>query len=254
MKIETVIERADELYPNHYSRKTKLGWCYHLSADLAENVRKLYDLITYEAKPEGEAYLLPEGVLWEDVKSLFVDGIPFTKTDLRSFLIFGGDREFAFLSNLPKGKVEVIYKLRLLEYEDQVYEGGFMCGVDFINIPGHKLLVGDSIKITMDSGEKTADVLEVDGDIIKIESGILNVNPGVKQMKVELILQDETLCPAPFDEMYVQYVLSQIAYYQNDFELYNKYIATYNVLYDEYVRWYKGTNPIDMNLKFSVRW
>lgn len=60
----------------------------------------------------------------------------------------------------------------------------------------------------------------------------------------------ETVCPAPWDAMYVDYVCAQMAYHQNDLSDYEKYIHTYNVRFESYKKWFLSNSPISDRKNF----
>lgn len=60
----------------------------------------------------------------------------------------------------------------------------------------------------------------------------------------------ETVCPAPYDSMYMDYVCAQIALQQNDLNDYNKFINTFNVRFDAYKKFYGSNSPISDRKNF----
>ncbi len=85
MKITEVLERVDSLYPNPYTAEEKVRWCYDVSCGIRDNILKLYNTREQVIKSEGEQILLPVGVKFWDVDSVFINGKKVKKVDARSF-------------------------------------------------------------------------------------------------------------------------------------------------------------------------
>lgn len=54
----------------------------------------------------------------------------------------------------------------------------------------------------------------------------------------------ETVCPAPFDAMYLDYVSAQVAFQQNDLDDYNKFISRYNNRFLGYKKYFGSNSPV----------
>lgn len=61
----------------------------------------------------------------------------------------------------------------------------------------------------------------------------------------------ETVCRAPFDSMYVDFVCAQIAFQQNDAVEYNKFIGAFNDKFYAYKKYYGSNAP--HNVPSTVR-
>lgn len=46
-----------------------------------------------------------------------------------------------------------------------------------------------------------------------------------------------TLCEAPYDRMYIDFILAKMAYYNKNFESYAQHISLFNSLFAEYMAW-----------------
>lgn len=60
----------------------------------------------------------------------------------------------------------------------------------------------------------------------------------------------ETVCPPPFDSMYIDYVCAQIAFQQNDADEYNKFIAAFNTKFYGYKNFAGANSPISDGKSF----
>ena len=102
MRIAEVIERVDALYPNTYTNEEKVGWCYDVSCGIRDSIVKVYRVREQTIEKDGDQILMPEGVNFSDVDSVFVNGLPVAKVDGRSLV--GGP--------LPAGaNAKVVYKV-----------------------------------------------------------------------------------------------------------------------------------------------
>lgn len=102
MLIADVLERADDLYPNTYTTEEKVRWCYDVSCGIRDNIMKLYQVKVQFINQEGEQILMPEGVNFSDIDSVYINGVPVSKVDARSFS--GGTLS-------PGDEVRVVYKI-----------------------------------------------------------------------------------------------------------------------------------------------
>lgn len=61
----------------------------------------------------------------------------------------------------------------------------------------------------------------------------------------------KTVCNAPWESMYVDYVCAQIAFQQNDAEEYNKFIGAFNDKMSGYKSFYGSNSPASVPRKFK---
>lgn len=61
----------------------------------------------------------------------------------------------------------------------------------------------------------------------------------------------ETVCGAPFEGMYIDYVCAQIAFQQNDAVEYNKFIGTFNDRLSSYKAFYGSNAPANVSRRFE---
>lgn len=61
----------------------------------------------------------------------------------------------------------------------------------------------------------------------------------------------ELIAPAPYEEMYLDWLESKIDYYNGEMTKYNNSITRYNDIYTEYTRWYNRTHmPIGNKIRY----
>lgn len=240
MKITEAIERADALYPNSYAREEKLRWAYELTAMIAEKYKKEYASFEFYGGTDG--FHLPPSVLEEDIEGLYADGVWHDKTDERSF--------WQLIEN--EKNIKVVYKLRPKPYEETVHEGVFYVKGNSIVIPDTHFRTGDCLAIGQ--GEECTDyyIFDVQGDMYFFKDNF--PFQGDTPLIVRYIVTADTPIPAPYDGIYINYLLGKIAYYQNDYEEQNKHMAQFNAKLSDYAKWYKQTNPIKTKISFRNVW
>ena len=240
MKIVEAIEQADALYPNSYTRPEKLGWAYELTAMILEKYKKTYDSV--ELRGGTEAVQLPPSILEEDIEGLYVDGVWHDKVDARSFSgLLGRD-----------AAIRVVYKVRAEPYEETEYEGRFLAEANRITVPGSAFWVGDRLFITHNGAGAEYCILDAEGETYWVKEDF--PFQGEAELTIRLLVTANTPMPAPYDSMYVDYLLGKIAYYQNDYEEQNKHMAQFNAKLADYAYWYKQTNPVKTGVAFRGMW
>lgn len=60
--------------------------------------------------------------------------------------------------------------------------------------------------------------------------------------KIKDPLSDKTVINAPYDEMYVDFLLAKCCYYQRDFNAYNQHIVAFNSKLEDYAKWFIQRN------------
>lgn len=244
MYINEVIRRCDAYCPNEYSLREKYAWCDDLSAMLTQEHDRRYEAVRIK-KDLDNTYLLPEGITYEMIDSILYRGRKIKKYDWRSYEI-----KYLYMPRqrifIPEGccgisgDIEVVYIKPHEPIRDTVIEGEITFTKNGFYYSGGGLKAGDSVNI------KTADT-EIDNvPIMSAEmqdeynkffaetiEGVTDKLLGGGSQKaiqctIKRIVTEETICPAPYDLMYVDYVMAQVCFYQRDFGTYNRHMANYN--------------------------
>lgn len=243
MYINEVLRTCDALCPNEYSDNEKYMWCDELSAMIRNEHLKTYDKVTLEAGEDG-SYLLPEGITFEMVDRIIDGAREIDKKDFRSYGIeyYYGQRGRFVLPVIHRvnGKIDVVYlrkhkPIRNVEIEGTIifYTNGFVTG-------NTRLCEGDSLNIKI-GNDKYANVpvLSVEftdeGCRVYVPEGTFKA--GSYECEIKRIITDETVCGAPYDRMYVDFVNAQICYYQRDFDTYNQHMNLFNQRLAAYQAW-----------------
>ncbi len=252
MEIMRAIELADALCPNHFSADEKILWCDEVSAEIRRNIIKKYNVL--ETTFEGEnSFCLPPHISPELIEKVIVGKKKYDKYDFRSV-------DTDSLSANPKEKVKIIY----LDMPDPVriaeIKGEFNTSENIIEIKNSPFIQGDKLQITplshlhdepdFDNSlyayvlDITENQIILDRDILEAEtSSILSVN--------RVVTDITEIDDAPYDRMYIEYILSKIALYQHDYQSYNAHMMQYNSLFESARREYFTRNPLTTQANFK---
>lgn len=256
MEILRAIERADALCPNSYTLEEKLCWCDEVTAELRRNIIKVYDMIETQISGSGEL-LLPDNIPFERVEAVFVGNKKFDKQDFRSFAA-GWEPNFKILGCSKPFKVVFLVIPEPIRRPD--IRGVFNTGENYIEFEVSPFAEGDRIEIATlaelsDEPDwqtaTTAFVMEVQPDKVILDSDVLTAATGAK-LAIRRIIDDLTVIDeAPYDAMYIEYILAKMAFYQHDYVSYNAHMMQYNTLFEQMRREYKTRNPLTTQSNFK---
>lgn len=273
MYINEVLRRCDILCPNEYGDCEKYMWCDDLSAMLTQEHIRKYEKVRVKCGPDG-TYLLPEGVTYEMIDMIISGNREIKKYDFRSYgirYLYGMRGQLIVPERCRCGKcIDVIYIKKHEPIRDTLIAGDVSFAEDFTQghiaftadgfyfdytcEDGGGLLQGDSVDIEIYDGEElVASMYSVPvlSNKFSGKKGVMeaSVPPGtfggwVKdkslkglQCEIRRVVTDETVCDAPYDVMYVDYVNAQICYYQRDFNTYNRHMNLFNQRLAAYQTW-----------------
>lgn len=79
-----------------------------------------------------------------------------------------------------------------------------------------------------------------------IKAEVIDTHKGGEQIAFsgydESNKEQQLLAPAPYDRLYVSFLIAQIERYSGEIEKYNNSIMLYNVDYNDYTNWYNRTH------------
>ena len=247
MKIMRAIERADALCPNPYSQEEKLCWCDEVSAELRRNIIKIYDVIYTKADYSGDVEL-PDDIPFDRVETVSVGNRLFQKQDFRSFFDIKNSGV-----NLSDKQLKVVYltlpkPIRLTEIR-----GEFNTSGEVIEMENPPFEAGDKIEtVVLESVDDEPDWNEAT-DMYVLETRDNGIITDCSQFQsatalplaIRRVITDITeIDEAPYDSMYIEYILAKIALYQHDYVGYNAHMTQYNSLFEDLRREYKTRNPV----------
>ncbi len=263
MEILNVVKTADRLAPNSFTLDEKLAWCNEVSLYLRRNVKKYYDIIETVVTCPSELEL-PNDIRIDDVESVYVGGRALDKTDLRSLpYLSGGELRKRYGIDFMRPKImRVVYLTSPIEVKDISIRGTFDLNESEIigsELPFHDSDMLECVLLTsLEDEAEWADALssyvyENDGTAVRLTDDIFTPQTGA-YMAIRRVIDDETEVDAPYDRMYVEYILAKIALYQHDYETYTAHMIQYNNLFEDYLKDYKTRNPLNDLARFRNLW
>lgn len=260
MYIEEVLNSCDTLYPNPYTKDEKYAWCDELSSMLALKHNIQYEKT--ELFEEDGRFTLPEGVTSPLLEALICGNVEIKKPDFYKWGIICRDIDGRCEIELTKNKsFKRIYAVYIVPYEkirNIVFEGEAEFSENSIKLGNTRFRTGDELEITVDDTVYkdifvTGCEEQNDSFIVSIAPNILPV--GAYSCKICRKVTEATVCPPPYDNMYIDYVLGKICYYQNDFAACNNHTSIFNAKLADYISWLKS-HPVTgyANTKLKNWW
>lgn len=261
MLINEVIERADRLVENEYSLEEKYHWCDVVSGELKSLYARDYKKARLH-RWKDNLFLLPQDCVYEYIEKIICGLHEVDKADMRTFGFKGthiGNTAVLHFGALPRPgimpeMIEVIYlpvrrPIRRIHRSNEVIimpstvNGEIRSTLTMdADCP---FIAGDVVEVTHGDTKVVLNILKrtagFDEDGLKIYY-ILEYGEGEAdalpsgEIKADMrrIVTDRTVCEAPYDEMYIDYICAQICFYQRKADIYNQFISRYNSRIEEY--------------------
>ena len=223
MYIGEVIRRAQSYCPSEYDKDEMYLWCDEVSAMLAIEDRNVFLKETLVPDSQGRI-LLPMNVGFENIISVRVGGRELKKEDLRSIESLKG-------CALP---AEITYLKPYSSIRNAVYNGDIVIDKTQSRIIINENLFrkGDSVIFTADNITTELQILETkvcsEKYCLYTPQGSFDSFSDVDKGRLERIVTEKTVCDAPYDTMYIDYIIAKICMLQRDFETYNQFITSCN--------------------------
>ncbi len=242
--IKDVIERVKAYYPSEYDESEMYPWCDEVSSMIAIEDKCVYGEVYLTPNPDG-TLVLPPDVEFHNIVSVRAGDKELKKSNLK--LMSRGVVDTGI-----GGDVRVIYLVPYKPIRAVKYKGTAKCEGNLMQLATCPFVAGDTLKMEIAEGERLVTVIDV--KFIPESEYPYGVTVGVGQLEglegeVELTLAREvtekTLCHAPYDTMYVDYLMGKIALYQRDYQMYNQFMTSFNSRLDAYKRWLVNYIPQD---------
>lgn len=110
---------------------------------------------------------------------------------------------------------------------------------------------GDTVNVTYGENETKLDITKVEasGTSYKLHfAGELSISADT-QCTIERIVTEETLTPAPYDQMYIDWIMAKIAFYQRNYTVYNQIMNKFYDTLRRFDNWYIQRAPMDKDNK-----
>lgn len=232
MYISEAVRRARSYCPSEYELEEMYRWCDEVSSMLAVEDRNVFVRETLTPSKDDN-FVLPENVTFENLYSVIYNGKVYGKKDLRTF-------DFGMKINAP---IDIVYlkpyvPIRQITYRGEIQINNTECK---IFLTENIFKTGDEIIITSDAVSADGRVIGTDikNDVYVLELLSENITdfPEVCEAEIKRIITDRTVCDAPYDSMYTDYIIAKICMYQRDFETYNQFITSFNSRLEAYKKW-----------------
>ncbi|MBO5364904.1 MAG: hypothetical protein J6A56_05525 [Clostridia bacterium] len=257
MELLQVIQTADALCPNPYTREEKLRWCDEVSAGIRREIKKIYNTVETMVTQPGEL-VLPDDICFEDIETAYINGKVMDKLDFRSFAA----------GNVPAGvsfpaKITLVYLTRAMPVRQVNLKGCYDLSENFIKLDSVELYPGDCIEwVLLENLSQEPDWREATRTYIidQVYDGlVVEENTFVPQtgapLAIRRVIDDLTeIDELPYESMYIEYLLAKMALYQRDFTGYSAHTAQYNLLFEGLKRDYKTRAPMNTVSGFRKYW
>ena len=244
MYIRDVIERVKTYYPSEYDESEMYPWCDEESSMIAMEDRCVYNSVILRADHKGTLELPPD-VEFHNIVSVKAGGKELKKSNLK---LTGGSTIETSLS----GDAEVVYLVPYKPIRAVKYKGTARCEGDTLMLHTNPFVSGDVIKLETHDGERLASVIDVtfipEGEYafaVRVGPGQIEGLDGEVDLTATRQVTEKTLCEAPYDIMYIDYLMGKIALYQRDYHMYNQFMTSFNSRLDAYKRWLINYIPQD---------
>ena len=245
MYINEVIRRVREEFPNEYSLRELYAMCDEVSAMLSQENRPFFRECTLAVSEDGTV-VLPAGVKFEYIERIIADGRELNREDVRVF-----NKKTMNIKPLNAHSVTVIYQKPYTPIRLPRYKGTAEIDANNGNIyvDHHEFIPGDILNIQV--GDKTLPELplvstsySVDKEKAVLELSVpLDCDTGESEIIITRTITEDTVCDAPFDRMYIDYIIAEIKYRQGDMTAYNQNMTRFNSRLSAYRSWLAERMP-----------
>lgn len=253
MEILKAIERADNLCPNPYTLEEKLCWCDEVTAELRRNIIKIYDVFETEISSVGSIDL-PPNIPFDRIELAYAGNKILEKQDFRSFA-YGRSKD-----KIGKSQLSAIYLTLPEPIRTYEIRGEFNTGDNTIEIADAPFITEDKIEIaSIDDTTNEPDwenaecayIIEIMPDKIILDRDAVPAQTGAKLAIRRVVTEVTAIDEAPYDSMYIEYLLAKMALYQHDYSGYNAHMMQYNTLFETLRREYKTRSPLTTQSNFK---
>ncbi len=242
--IRDVIERVKTYYPSEYDESEMYPWCDEVSGMIAIEDKCVYNGVTLRAGDDG-TLVLPPDVEFHNIVSVRAGGRELKKSNLK---LAGKDT----VGTGVAGDVDVVYLVPYKPIRAVKYKGTAKCEGDIMALHTNPFISGDTLKLETSDGERLVTVIDVtfipEGEYpygVRVGVGQLEGLTGEIDLTLTREVTEKTLCSAPYDIMYIDYLMGKIALFQRDYQMYNQFMTSFNSRLGAYKRWLINYVPQD---------
>lgn len=278
MYINDVARLVMNYLPSEYDLREIYIWCDEVSAMLLIEDRQSYRRVVLPVR--SGTVLLPEGVDIPNIEYMTSGRTVLTKEDMRSIglrRIYIKDRPGFIIPDAMEAEpfvtmeyLEPYTPIRLPKYEGSVMVNETKGEVTLYTADHTDFISGDSLIIDARDTSSNARRLyenvpmfdtdyDGSGNVLLILAEDMQDYKTVNEDGDKVIMgqdvypnscitravTDRTVCDAPFDSMYIDYVMAKINLYQHDTAEYNNYMTSFNSRLSAYRDWLIKRMPSD---------
>lgn len=257
MFINEVIRLVRNFYPSEYDLAEMLIWCNEVSSMLTIEDRNIFKTVTLPVAEDG-TILLPDGISMEYIENIISGGKLLNKKDFREYghrkLHISNEAVLAlpnstsrFPSVITVEYLQPYEPIRLVKYRGTV---SFPNSGEF-KIAACEFIPGDILIFQLDTDTDdpliidNVPLLNVSYDPDNLDGYICTVpfnsfdgySDSYDNAVITRQVTDSTVCDAPFDSMYIDYLLAKICYFQRDITSYNQHMTSFNSRLAAYRSW-----------------
>lgn len=250
MYINDAIRLAQNYFPSEFPVSDMYIWCNEVQAMLVSEDRYIYREQTVHIDSSG-TLLLPENVKLEHIERIYSGNDETPKETLI------GISKSRYKTPLANKTVNIIYQspyepIRLVKYNGscEISDGKLHisdCGFfpdDMIIIQFSPETENTEITNPIPVSDISFDETDTHKYILHIPKEVTDGKTGAyDNITLTRYVTDRTVCPPPFDSMYVDYILAKINLYQRDTAAYNQHMASFNSRLDAYKKWLMSRLP-----------
>lgn len=244
MYINDVIQRVKTYYPSEYDEREMYAWCDEVSSMIAVRDNCVYNELQLRAD-SNDCITLPEEVEFTNIVGVRANDTQLKKSNLK----LSGKSS---LNVGAAGEVTLTYLVPYKPIHTAEYTGEAIIEGDILHLSRNPFSVGDSIRLVTAAGERLVNATGIGYIVtdeypytIRVGADELSGLAGRYDITAVRIITEKTLCSAPYDVMYVDYLMAKIALYQRDYNMYNQFMTSFNSRMDAYKRWVINYLPQD---------
>ena len=250
MYVNEAVELACNYAPNEYNIKNFYIWIDEVNAMLTMEDKEIYCVIKLPIAND-RSILIPQPLNIEHIVSVECDGKAYDKND-----ICVRDRYTWLIPG--RGRIATVtYQKQYEPIRQTKYKGDVIISGNSFDLPYNTDLfqIGDSvIFITQDGDKYELHIMDMEPTeknrsmyntyTFQQVSAHIPTDNTYQGATIARIITDRTVCEAPFDTMYVDYLIAKINLYQHDNDAYSQYMASFNSRLDTYKRWLNSRMPL----------
>lgn len=268
MLINEAIARADALLENEYTTEEKYHWCDVVGAELMASGKKVFKKADIMRAKDG-FFLLPQDCCYDMIEKIMFRNREIHKLDMRRFGVHHKFLKGFYYIHFPRDidKITVVYRvpyknIRRYTIKDIIIQPSSANADTFKTTRDIPILPGDIITVTAGTDKSLIHIMERSATLTENDDMELTFTCGSgelisipnKSAEISRIVTDHTVCMAPFDEMYIDYLCAQTAFFQRKFDVYQQFISRYNTRMKEYINFMKEYEAENDYTRFSCWW